>query len=53
MGSEGPRLPVLPAAECEVAESILSDAWGEPVEVAAAEMVWQRRHVVQLRRGEA
>jgi Ser/Thr protein kinase RdoA (MazF antagonist) len=48
MGSEGPRLPVLPAAECEVAESVLSDAWGEPVEVAAAEMVWQRRHVVRL-----
>jgi aminoglycoside phosphotransferase (APT) family kinase protein len=38
----------LSAAECEVAESVLSDAWGEPVEVAAAEMVWKRRHVVRL-----
>jgi Ser/Thr protein kinase RdoA (MazF antagonist) len=47
MSSEGPR-PVLSAAEYEVAESILSDAWGEPVEVSAAEMVWERRHVVRL-----
>jgi len=40
--------PVLSAAEHAVAESILSDAWNEPVEVATAEMVWTRRHVVRL-----
>jgi Ser/Thr protein kinase RdoA (MazF antagonist) len=42
------RPPVLSAAEHQVARSILSDAWGEPVEVSAAEVVWKRRHVVRL-----
>ena len=40
--------PVLSAAEHAVAEAILSDAWGEPVEVATIETVWKRRHVVRL-----
>jgi Ser/Thr protein kinase RdoA (MazF antagonist) len=48
MSSEGPPLPVLSAAEYEVAGSVLSDAWGEPVEVSAADLVWKRRHVVRL-----
>lgn len=40
--------PVLSAAEREVAESLLGDAWGEPVEVGTAEVVWKRDHVVRL-----
>ena len=43
-----PRSPVLSAAERTVAGSLLSDAWGEQVEVSAAEVVWKRRHVVRL-----
>ncbi len=43
-----PVAPVLSAAECEVAESLLSDAWGEPVEVCTAVVVWKRDHVVRL-----
>jgi hypothetical protein len=39
---------VLSAAECEVAESLLSGAWGEPVEICAAEVVWSRNHVVRV-----
>lgn len=40
--------PVLSAVEREVAASLLGDAWGEPVEICAAEVVWKRRHVVRL-----
>jgi hypothetical protein len=40
--------PVLSAIECEVAESLLGDAWGEPVEVCTARVVWKRDHVVRL-----
>lgn len=40
--------PVLSAIEREVAASLLGDAWGEPVEICAAEVVWKRRHVVRL-----
>lgn len=40
--------PVLSAAEHEVAESLLSNAWGERAEVCAAEVVWNRAHVVRL-----
>jgi Ser/Thr protein kinase RdoA (MazF antagonist) len=39
---------VLSVSERAVAESILSDAWNEPVEVVEAELVWERRHVVRL-----
>jgi aminoglycoside phosphotransferase (APT) family kinase protein len=48
MSSDGLRPPVLSAAERAVAGSILSDVWGEPVEISAAGMVWGRRHVVRL-----
>jgi len=40
--------PVLSAVEHEAAESLLGDAWGEPVEVCTAEVVWTRDHVVRL-----
>jgi len=40
--------PVLSAIEREVAETLLSDAWGEPVGICAAEAVWKRSHVVRL-----
>lgn len=52
MSSEDPRLRVLSAAELLVAQSLLSDAWGEPVEASAAELVWKRRHVVRLTTGD-
>ncbi len=31
-----------------MAESLLSDAWGEPAGICAAEVVWNRAHVVRL-----
>jgi Ser/Thr protein kinase RdoA (MazF antagonist) len=40
--------PALSAAETRVAEALLSQAWGEKVEVRAAELVWGRHHVVRL-----
>ena len=40
--------PVLSAVERQAAESLLGDAWGMPVEVGAAEVVWKRDHVVRL-----
>ena len=40
--------PVLSAVEREAAESLLGDAWGTPVEVGMAEVVWKRDHVVRL-----
>jgi hypothetical protein len=39
----------LSPAERAVAESLLSAAWGEPVVVCAADVVWDRAHVVRLR----
>ena len=33
--------PVLSAVEREAAESLLGDAWGTPVEVGMAEVVWK------------
>ena len=40
--------PVLSAAEREAAESLLSAAWDEPVDVCTAEVVWGRSHVVRV-----
>ena len=44
-----PAGPALPAGEVRAAESLLTSAWGEPVVVQAAEMIWGRSHVVRLR----
>jgi len=42
-----PVSPVLSAVEREAAESLLGEAWGGPVEVCTAEVVWHRSHVVR------
>src|SRR6516165_141113 len=44
-----PAGPALPAGEVRAAESLLASAWGEPVVVQAAEIIWGRSHVVRLR----
>jgi Ser/Thr protein kinase RdoA (MazF antagonist) len=41
-------IPILSAAEHELVEALLAAAWGSPVEVHDAEMVWGRRHVVRV-----
>lgn len=41
-------LAVLSAAEREAAESLLSAAWGEPARICAADVVWDRAHVVRV-----
>jgi aminoglycoside phosphotransferase (APT) family kinase protein len=40
--------PVLSVAEREAAESLLSAAWGEPAGICAANVVWDRAHVVRV-----
>jgi Ser/Thr protein kinase RdoA (MazF antagonist) len=44
--------PVLSAAESRAAEALLTRAWGERVEIQAAERIWNRAHVVRLRLAE-
>jgi Ser/Thr protein kinase RdoA (MazF antagonist) len=44
--------PVLSVAETQAAEALLTDAWGDRTEVRAAELIWDRRHVVRLRLGD-
>jgi hypothetical protein len=39
---------MLSADEARAVEALLAQAWGEPVEVRAAEAIWERRHVVRL-----
>ena len=43
--------PVLSAAETELAVALLASAWDERAEISAAELIWNRRHIVRLRLG--
>ena len=44
--------PVLSAAEADVAAGLLASAWGEQTEIRAAELIWNRRHIVRLHLGD-
>lgn len=44
--------PVLSAAEADVAAGVLASAWGERTEIRAAELIWNRRHIVRLHLGD-
>jgi len=41
-------LPALPAAETRAAGALLARAWGPGASVRAAELIWDRSHVVRL-----
>jgi Phosphotransferase enzyme family len=43
--------PALSAAERQAAQALLTEAWGERVEVRAAVPIWDRSHVVRLQLG--
>ena len=47
--ADSAREPVLSAAEAGLAATLLAGAWGEPAEIRAAELIWNRRHIVRLR----
>ncbi len=40
--------PVLSADEADLAAGLLASVWGERIEVRAAELIWNRRHIVRL-----
>ena len=44
--------PVLSAAEADVAAGLLASARGEQTEIRAAELIWNRRHIVRLHLGD-
>jgi hypothetical protein len=44
--------PVLSAAEADLAAALLASAGGERTEIRAAELIWNRRHIVRLRLGD-
>jgi len=39
---------VLSEAEADLATALLAGAWGERAEISAAELIWNRRHIVRL-----
>lgn len=44
--------PALSAAEADLAAGLLASAWGERTEIRAAELIWNRRHIVRLHLGD-
>lgn len=42
---------MLSGAEADLATALLADAWGERAEISAAELIWNRRHIVRLHLG--
>jgi hypothetical protein len=44
--------PVLSAAEADLTAGLLASAWGERTEIRAAELIWNRRHIVRLHLGD-
>ena len=49
--AESAAEPVLSEAEADLATALLADAWGERAEISAAELIWNRRHIVRLHLG--
>lgn len=49
--AESAAEPVLSAAEAHLAAGLLASAWGEQAEIRAAELIWNRRHIVRLHLG--
>jgi Ser/Thr protein kinase RdoA (MazF antagonist) len=49
--AESAAEPVLSEAEADLATALLSDTWGERAEISAAELIWNRRHIVRLHLG--
>jgi len=49
--AESTAEPVLSEAEAALATDLLAGAWGERAEVSAAELIWNRRHIVRLHLG--
>jgi hypothetical protein len=47
-GMDRPDEPALGAAEVQLVERILSDAWDQPCVLRSAEPIWGRRHVVRV-----
>jgi hypothetical protein len=44
--------PVLSAAEADLAAGLLASAWGEHIQIRAAELIWNRRHIARLHLGD-
>jgi Ser/Thr protein kinase RdoA (MazF antagonist) len=49
--AESAAEPVLSAAEADLAAALLASAWGERAEIRAAELIWNRHHIVRLHLG--